>query len=64
MQAKRRIENSWIKSKPGWTPFDGMEVSAWPVATVIRGKIVMRDDELLGGASGVPVRFNETLKEV
>lgn len=62
MKAKRRIENSWIKSKAGWTPFDGMEVSAWPVATVIRGNIVMRDDELLGNAAGVPVRFNETLK--
>lgn len=63
MKAKRRIENSWIKSKAGWTPFDGMEVSAWPVATVIRGNIVMRDDELLGDAAGVPVRFNETLKD-
>jgi dihydroorotase len=59
--AKRRIENSWIASKCGWTPFDGMTVTGWPRATVIRGHIVMRDDELAAPQAGAPVQFVDTL---
>lgn len=62
LKAKRTIENSWIASKCGWTPFDGMEVTGWPRATIIRGNLVMRDDEVLGPALGRPFRFQETLE--
>ena len=62
LTAKRTISNDWIQSKCGWTPFDGMEVTGWPLATVIRGAAVMRDDEILGRASGAPVRFQYTLR--
>lgn len=61
LKARRTITNDWIRSKCGWTPFDGRDVVGWPMATVIRGRIVMRDDELLGEPSGEPVRFQETL---
>jgi dihydroorotase len=57
MGASRRIENSWIASPCGWTPFDGMPVRGWPVATIIRGQTVMRDDQLLGRPRGKLVRF-------
>jgi len=59
--AKRTIENTWIRSRCGWTPFDGQDVTGWPLATVVRGRIVMREDELLGDPAGQPVRFQETL---
>jgi dihydroorotase len=61
LKAKRRIENSWIASKSGWTPFDGMETTGWPVATIIRGRIVMRDGALVLPSEGAPARFLETL---
>jgi dihydroorotase len=61
LKAKRTITNSWIASKTGWTPFDGMDVTGWPKATIIRGQIVMRDDALLGTPSGAAVKFLETL---
>ena len=57
MKRRRRIENAWIASPCGWTPFDGMEVTGWPVATIVRGRVVMRDDEVLGAPSGRLVRF-------
>ena len=37
-----------------------MKVQGWPKATIVRGKIIMRDDELLGEPSGQPVRFLDT----
>ena len=57
MQAKRTITNAWIASRSGWTPFDGQTVTGWPIATIIRGRVVMRDDQLLDTPLGEPVRF-------
>ncbi len=57
MQARRRIENAWIASPCGWTPFAGMAVTGWPVATIVRGRVVMRDDEVLGAPAGRLVAF-------
>jgi dihydroorotase len=61
LKKKRKIENSWIASKCGWTPFDGMETTGWPVATIIRGKTVMRDHALTQASQGQPLRFWDTL---
>jgi dihydroorotase len=54
---RRRIEDSWIVSPCGWTPFAGMDVTGWPVATILRGRSVMRDGEVLGTPQGRLVRF-------
>jgi len=59
--ARRRIENKWIASKAGWTPYDGMQVTGWPTATIIRGNVVMREDQLVATPRGEPIRFQETL---
>jgi dihydroorotase len=63
LKAKRTITNAMMKTKSGWTPFDGMDVTGWPMATIVRGRIVMRDDELIGAPLGKPVRFQETLQQ-
>jgi dihydroorotase len=57
MRRQRRIENDWIVSPCGWTPFAGMRVTGWPVATIVRGQPVMRDDTVLGTPSGRLVNF-------
>ena len=59
LKAKRRIENSWIVSKCGWTPFDGQKVTGWPVGTFVRGHRVMWENEIATGATGEAVRFME-----
>ncbi len=53
----RRISNDWIASPCGWTPFDGMSVTGWPRMTIVRGRVVMREDEVLGEPAGRLVRF-------
>ena len=57
MKHRRRIEESWIVSPCGWTPFAGMDITGWPVATIVRGKVVMRDDAVLGEPGGKLVKF-------
>jgi dihydroorotase len=61
LRKQRKIENSWIASRCGWTPFDGMITTGWPIATIIRGRTVMRDHVMTGAASGRPLRFHDTL---
>jgi len=59
LMAKRSITNDWIASRCRWTPFAGITVTGWPTATIIGGRTVMRDDEILGSAGGSPLRFFE-----
>jgi dihydroorotase len=58
----RTIENKWIASRCGWTPFDGMKTKGWAIATILRGQIVMRDFALTAEGQGQPLRFVETLE--
>jgi dihydroorotase len=53
------ITNSWIRSRCGWTPFDGVKVKGWPVGTFVRGRRVMWQGEIEAQAGGAPVRFLE-----
>jgi dihydroorotase len=57
LKVKRKIADSWIQSLCGWTPYAGMETIGWPVATILRGAIVMRDGNLVAGSSGRPISF-------
>ncbi len=61
LKARRTIAHAEMASRVGWTPFDGMQAKGWPMATIIRGRIVMRDDEVIAPHLGEPVRFAETL---
>jgi len=53
----QKIENTQMATKCGWTPFDGLTVTGWPVATIIRGRIAMREGEVLGTPTGRPITF-------
>jgi dihydroorotase len=55
------ISNSWIASRCGWTPYNGMPVLGWPAGTIIRGQRVMWEGEVVTPAQGEPVRFTQTL---
>ncbi len=57
LKHERTIEDRWIVSPCGWTPFNGMKVTGWPAATVVRGQVVMQDDEALGRPVGRLVQF-------
>jgi dihydroorotase len=57
LKRRRTIEENWIATPVKWTPFAGMAVTGWPAATILRGQIVMRDDEVIGPPSGRLARF-------
>lgn len=61
LKARRVIRHEHMSSRCGWTPLDGFEATGWPTATIVRGRVVMSDGELVGAAHGRPVRFQDTL---
>lgn len=44
----KRVDASWLESYSDYSPYEGMDLTGWPIATVLRGKIVMQDGRLLG----------------
>jgi dihydroorotase len=62
MKRSRTIEDSWIVSPCGWTPFAGHRCTGWPMMTILRGQVVMREDEVLGAPAGRPVAFADTAR--
>jgi dihydroorotase len=63
LKARRTITHAAMATRSGWTPFDGFEAKGWPIATIIRGQIVMREDEIVRPHAGEPVRFMESLAQ-
>ena len=59
MKRERTIEESWIVSPCGWTPFAGHRCTGWPVMAILRGAVAMREDEVVGSPRGTGVRFAE-----
>jgi dihydroorotase len=57
LKARWTIEESWLASKCGWSPFTGMELTGKPIGTIIRGHRVMWDGALANQAIGTPIRF-------
>jgi len=58
---RETITDKWIASKAGWSPYDGMTVTGWPVGTFVRGRQVMWEGEVTTPAQGEAVRFFEAL---
>jgi dihydroorotase len=61
LKRRETITHAWSASRVGWTPFDGYEACGWPIATIIRGRTIMRDGAILSAAAGRPMRFHETI---
>jgi dihydroorotase len=57
LKRRETITHAQQASRCGWTPYDGVTVTGWPVGTVVRGEVVMWDSEIAKTAHGQPVRF-------
>lgn len=57
LKARWTIEESWLASRCGWSPFTGMTLTGRPVGTIVRGQVAMWEGALGAAAMGEPVRF-------
>ncbi|MER8481944.1 dihydroorotase [Mesorhizobium sp. M1322] len=61
LKRRETITNAQAGSKAGWTPYDGREVTGWPVGTIVRGRRVMWEGEIVTPGQGRAVEFSEAL---
>jgi dihydroorotase len=61
LKRRETITDRWIASRSGWTPYNGVTVTGWPVGTFVRGRRVMWQGELTGPSTGEAVKFQEAL---
>jgi dihydroorotase len=59
LKETREITHDWLKSKCNWSPYEGMEVTGWPKAAILRGKIAMFEDEIIDFPKGMPLVFSD-----
>jgi dihydropyrimidinase len=48
--ARRTIQQIDLHHGADYTPWEGFKVTGWPVATFLRGRLIMQDGELTGAA--------------
>ena len=67
LETRRVITDSDTWTKVGWTPYDGMELTGWPMYTIVDGRVVhkrqpggsLRGDSLSpAGSSGRVLKFD------
>ena len=61
LKRSETVTNAQAGSKAGWTPYDGKRVTGWPIGTIVRGRRVMWDGEIVEAGQGEPVLFSEAL---
>ena len=54
LENNRVIQDSDTWTKVGWTPYAGMELTGWPIYTIVDGNIVHKR-EIGGSLRGIPV---------
>lgn len=54
---RRAVDARPIRSRCGWSPYEGVPLTGWPVATFVGGRAVYRDGELIESGSGAKLRF-------
>ena len=60
LKARWTVEQDWLASRCGWSPFTGETLTGKPIGTIIRGQQVMWDGTLADKAIGEPFRFDAT----
>jgi dihydropyrimidinase len=45
-----RLSTGTLHERVDWTPFDGIEVTGWPIVTISRGEVIVEDGEFRGAA--------------
>lgn len=58
LKKQTTIKKSWLASKSNWSPFVDMQVTGWPVMTILNGHVAMKDDQIISENLGRPVIFN------
>ncbi|PJC37381.1 dihydroorotase [Candidatus Peregrinibacteria bacterium CG_4_9_14_0_2_um_filter_53_11] len=58
MDEERILEASHLRSKCGWSPFEGLQMRGWPTHTIINGHVVYENGKLNEAFRGKEITLN------
>jgi dihydroorotase len=61
LNRKQTIQNEKQETKSGWSPWHGVELTGWPVRTIVQGLTVFSDDQVRDDARGTAAEFDHQL---
>ncbi len=60
MQREKTIRNAEQLTRSGWSPWDGVTLTGWPVRTIVNGQTVFADGRINEAVRGTAVRCDHT----
>lgn len=57
LQTYAPVRREDLQTKCGWSPFEGWELTGWPVVTIVGGQVVYDHGQLKTAVRGQPLRF-------
>ena len=57
LERYRPVVNEEIFSRAGWSPYNGRQLTGWPVYTVVNGRVVFDHGEIRAGIYGQALNF-------
>ncbi|MDJ0974264.1 MAG: dihydroorotase [Planctomycetota bacterium] len=56
-EIREPIRLEWLRSRAGYSPYEGWTAAGWPVVTILRGEVAYRDHQTVGEPRGRPLRY-------
>jgi dihydroorotase len=53
------LPREWLRSRPGFSPYEGVELAGWPMTSILGGEVVYSDHASLGKPRGRPLTFDK-----
>ncbi|AFY58191.1 dihydroorotase, multifunctional complex type [Rivularia sp. PCC 7116] len=57
LNSRKKVRREELLTKCGWSPFEGWNLTGWPVTTIVGGEIVYHEGELDTEKRGKPLNF-------
>jgi dihydropyrimidinase len=51
-QRSRTLSHATLHEAAGWTPYEGLSIQGWPRTVLVRGRVVVQDEEFVGELAG------------
>lgn len=59
MELEKTVENAKMLTKCAWSPFDGMTLKGWPIATIVGGEVIYEEGKFVSSKRGKEFSFEE-----
>lgn len=60
LKRTERVGERGYFTRSGWSPYDGLKLTGWPVMTLVAGQMAYRDGQVFDDVRGEELRFGRT----